>query len=222
MLWVGDYARRGAELAPDRYAIITAESGEILTYRELDRRVDRAVLLLQREGLTPGDRLAYLGRNSGLYFVLLLAAARAGYLMAPLNWRCRTAEIAFFLADCSPKHLFCDAEFWPVAEAARGASTSPQLHSTVTGKGEASRFVDLLAQNGARAPTTAMDRTGDCLLACSDGVWHYFTDDEMGGVLERLSAREASEFLIDKARTRSQGGGDNLSLVVVKLEPLDS
>ena len=65
-------------------------------------------------------------------------------------------------------------------------------------------------------------RAGDCLLACSDGVWHYFTDDEMGGVLERLSAREASEFLIDKARTRSQGGGDNLSLVVVKLEPLDS
>ena len=65
-------------------------------------------------------------------------------------------------------------------------------------------------------------RTGDSLLVCSDGVWHYFADDEMAGVLERLSAREASEFLIDKARTRAQGGGDNLSLVVIKLEPLDS
>ena len=64
-------------------------------------------------------------------------------------------------------------------------------------------------------------RSGDCIVACSDGVCHYFTDDEMGGVLERLSAREASEFLIEKARARAQGGGDNLSLVVVKLEPLE-
>ncbi len=64
-------------------------------------------------------------------------------------------------------------------------------------------------------------RSGDSLLACSDGVWHYYTDDELGDILARRSAREATEFLIDKARTRSMGGGDNLSLVIVKLEPLD-
>ncbi len=62
---------------------------------------------------------------------------------------------------------------------------------------------------------------GDSLLACSDGVWHYFTDQEMADVLARLSAREAAEYLIDKARGRGMGAGDNLSLVVVKLETLD-
>ena len=35
-----------------------------------------------------------------------------------------------------------------------------------------------------------------------------------------LSPREASEFLIEKARSRAHGGGDNLSLLIVKLEPL--
>ena len=65
-------------------------------------------------------------------------------------------------------------------------------------------------------------RAGDCLVACSDGIWHYFKDDEMGDVLNRLSAREAAESLIDTARERAQGSGDNLSLVVVKLETLDS
>lgn len=64
-------------------------------------------------------------------------------------------------------------------------------------------------------------RPGDILMACSDGVWHYFNEDEIGSVLSSLSAREATEFLIDKARSRSHGTGDNLSLVVVKLEPLD-
>jgi len=63
-------------------------------------------------------------------------------------------------------------------------------------------------------------RSGDTLMACSDGVWHYFNTAELGSVLSSLSAREASEFLIEKARSRGHGGGDNLSLVIVKLEPL--
>jgi len=65
-------------------------------------------------------------------------------------------------------------------------------------------------------------RAGDILLACSDGVWHYFTDAELGSVLATLAPREASEFLIEKARSRAHGTGDNLSLVIVKFEPLPS
>lgn len=64
-------------------------------------------------------------------------------------------------------------------------------------------------------------RPGDTLMACSDGVWHYFNNNELGSVLSTLSAREATEFLIEKARSRARGGGDNLSLIIVKLEPLD-
>ncbi|MBN9411559.1 MAG: serine/threonine-protein phosphatase [Burkholderiales bacterium] len=63
-------------------------------------------------------------------------------------------------------------------------------------------------------------RPGDTLMACSDGVWHYFSPEEIGSILSTLSPREATEFMIDKARSRGQGGGDNLSLVVVKVEPL--
>jgi len=61
----------------------------------------------------------------------------------------------------------------------------------------------------------------DVLIACSDGVWHYFSATEMGSALSMLSPREATEFLIQKARSRARGGGDNLSLVIVKLEPLE-
>jgi len=64
-------------------------------------------------------------------------------------------------------------------------------------------------------------RTGDVLMACSDGVWHYFSPSELGSVLSSLSPREASEFLIEKARSRGHGSGDNLSLVIAKFEPLD-
>jgi serine/threonine protein phosphatase PrpC len=39
--------------------------------------------------------------------------------------------------------------------------------------------------------------------------------------VDSLSPREATEFLIEKARSRARGGGDNLSLVVVKIEALE-
>lgn len=59
---------------------------------------------------------------------------------------------------------------------------------------------------------------GDVLMACSDGLWHYFSTAELGMVLSSLSPREAAEFLVNKARERAQGGGDNLSLAIAKME----
>jgi len=61
---------------------------------------------------------------------------------------------------------------------------------------------------------------GDTLLACSDGLWHYFTTRELGAIVHTLPPREASEMLIGKARHRARGGGDNLSLALVRVEPL--
>lgn len=61
----------------------------------------------------------------------------------------------------------------------------------------------------------------DALIACSDGIWHYFSPSEMGSALSMLTPREATEFLIQKARSRAHGAGDNLSLVIVKVEALD-
>lgn len=63
-------------------------------------------------------------------------------------------------------------------------------------------------------------RSGDVLMACSDGVWHYFSPSELASVVDSLTPREATEFLIEKARSRSRGGGDNLSIVIVKMESL--
>lgn len=62
---------------------------------------------------------------------------------------------------------------------------------------------------------------GDVVMACTDGVWHYFNDEELGAMLSALSPREAAEILVEKARSRARGGGDNLSLAVVGIGPLE-
>jgi serine/threonine protein phosphatase PrpC len=61
---------------------------------------------------------------------------------------------------------------------------------------------------------------GDAVLACSDGLWHYLTPKELGAIVHALPPREASEMLVSKARQRARGGGDNLSLALIRVEPL--
>ncbi|MBL8431274.1 MAG: serine/threonine-protein phosphatase [Dechloromonas sp.] len=64
----------------------------------------------------------------------------------------------------------------------------------------------------------ARDLTGgDSFVICSDGLWAYFDDAEMGRIVAENSARRASQILVDAARARAAGGGDNLSLVIIKL-----
>jgi serine/threonine protein phosphatase PrpC len=59
---------------------------------------------------------------------------------------------------------------------------------------------------------------GDAFVLCSDGLWAYFDDAEMAALVADNSARNACEVLIDTARKRAAGSGDNLSLAIIKLQ----
>jgi serine/threonine protein phosphatase PrpC len=61
-------------------------------------------------------------------------------------------------------------------------------------------------------------KAGDAFLLCSDGLWHYFSDAELGAAIAMNTPRLASEMLINKARERSAGvSADNCTLAIVKL-----
>lgn len=62
-------------------------------------------------------------------------------------------------------------------------------------------------------------QAGDVFLLCSDGLWGYFEDREIGHTLAELDARSAARVLINAARERAQGGGDNISLAIIKVVP---
>jgi PPM family protein phosphatase len=60
-------------------------------------------------------------------------------------------------------------------------------------------------------------QAGDAFIICSDGLWAYFPDEELGKILQEQDARTAARTLIDAARTRAQGMGDNISLAIIKV-----
>jgi serine/threonine protein phosphatase PrpC len=70
---------------------------------------------------------------------------------------------------------------------------------------------------GHAAPLVA----GDCFLLCSDGLWAYFSDAELGKILKEMAPRQAAEFMIDAARKRAEGHGDNISLAIVRFKEVE-
>lgn len=70
---------------------------------------------------------------------------------------------------------------------------------------------------GRTAPLVA----GDCFLLCSDGLWAYFPDAELGRVLKEKAPRQAAEWLVEAARSRAQGRGDNISMAIVRLKEVE-
>jgi PPM family protein phosphatase len=74
-------------------------------------------------------------------------------------------------------------------------------------------------------PTARYDglKAGDSFLLCSDGLWKYFSDAELGVAIAMNSPRDASEMLINKARERSAGSNaDNCTLIIVRLVGMDA
>ncbi|MDB5762411.1 MAG: serine/threonine-protein phosphatase [Herminiimonas sp.] len=64
-------------------------------------------------------------------------------------------------------------------------------------------------------------KQGDSFLLCSDGLWHYFTDAELGAAIAMNSPRDAAEMLVKKTRDRAAGtNADNCTMAIVKLVAL--
>src|SRR5438067_3640915 len=92
-------------------AIAFEFEGRQTSFAELDIGTNRVANALEAVGVKPRERIAYLGKNSDVYFELLLGAMKANVVMAPVNWRLAGPEIAFIVEDCRAPVLFVGPEF---------------------------------------------------------------------------------------------------------------
>ena len=108
MQTLGDIARYHGQARPDSPAL--SFEGRRSSFAEFDRHCSQVANALIAEGLTPGDRVAYVGKNSDHYFELLMGAAKAGVVPAPIGWRLAPAEIAYILQDSEARLVFVGPE----------------------------------------------------------------------------------------------------------------
>ena len=96
----GDLLAERARVTPDKLALVSIETGERLTYAQLNDRAERAAAALIAAGIGPGDRYGLLAHNCVDYVPFFFAAGKTGAIVVPLSTRATAHELAQIVADC--------------------------------------------------------------------------------------------------------------------------
>ncbi|MFI2280306.1 acyl-CoA synthetase [Nocardia beijingensis] len=101
---------------PDKPAVIVAESGEALTYRELEENSVRLARHLHDAGLRRGDHVALLSGNDPKIYEVYWAALRTGLYITAVNRHLSPSEISYIVDDCGARALIVSAGLTDAAE----------------------------------------------------------------------------------------------------------
>ncbi len=118
-----------AQIDPDRPAVILAESGDVLTYRQLDDRSAALARVLYDAGLRRGDVVALLSDNAAEVFEVYWATQRSGLYITAVNHHLTAREAAYIVRDSGARALVASAALGELAAevAAQADNPGPRL-----------------------------------------------------------------------------------------------
>jgi fatty-acyl-CoA synthase len=93
---------------PDRIAVVDGERR--LTWKEFSQRVRRLAAALQRAGIRPGERVAYLAFNTLELLEAHYGVPLAGAVLVAMNTRLTQEEIAYILEHSGARLVVADPE----------------------------------------------------------------------------------------------------------------
>ena len=112
-MYLADHAR----MTPDKPAMISAETGEAVTFAQLNERSNRFSQFLYAQGLRRGDHIAVLMENNLSFMDPVWAAFRSGLYVTTINRYLPPDEAAYIVQDCGAKAIVCS---WAKRETAEG------------------------------------------------------------------------------------------------------
>lgn len=131
-----------------------------LSFAELDERVNRLSAAFAAEGVTVGDRVAWLAQNSFRLLETLLACAKLGAICCPVNWRLTPAEATEILEDLQPRLVLAQEAEIP-ASRVRVAAGATWVSHDGDGAGD---YEARLGAASAAEPSAAVDGDQPVLL----------------------------------------------------------
>jgi long-chain acyl-CoA synthetase len=111
------YPRTHALKTPDKVAARLVDTGEEITYAELDERSTRLAHALYDAGLRRGDMVALLSNNDLRCFEVYWAAMRSGLYITAVNHHLAADEVAYIVNDSGARALVASAAKGELADA---------------------------------------------------------------------------------------------------------
>ena len=92
-----------AATTPNKPAVIMGDSGETISYAELDDAANRLARVFYDAGLRPGDHVAFCLENHPRYYEIAWGATYAGLYFTAMSSRLTLDEARYIINDCGAR-----------------------------------------------------------------------------------------------------------------------
>jgi fatty-acyl-CoA synthase len=193
---------RYADLQPDKTAV--QDLARAMNYRQWNERACRLANALLGMGLAKGDRFAVLAYNCIEWMEIYAAAAKAGLIAVPVNFRLMGPEIHYLIEDSGAKVLIVQADLLdrieeirtrlPIAEkcfVSFGTERPPAGYRS---------YEDLIARAGSNEPRIEIG---------PKDIWNLMYTSGTTGQPKGAMRSQASDCLLHAATARAMGFSEN-------------
>src|SRR5207237_10876531 len=112
-----EFARRARRLYPHHEAVVDGPFR--CTYDEFFTRCDRWSAALQRLGIAPGDRVAYIAPNTHAMLESFYAVPQIGAIVVPINYRLTPDDFAYIIAHSGARVVCAHPDYVERVDAIR-------------------------------------------------------------------------------------------------------
>jgi crotonobetaine/carnitine-CoA ligase len=169
-----DYSLNGVFMSrlerDSRRAFIVFE-GRTWSWQEFNELILSAAGLLATRGITRGDRVAVMARNHPGHVLMLMALARLGAIMVPVNPEFGVTETRYVLEHAQVAAIVCSTETLAVVrEAASGIAPAPWFALLDGAADGVPGFAELVAATPAENKPATGGADDTCLIVYTSGT----------------------------------------------------
>src|SRR5215472_11926555 len=129
-----EFARRARKLYPERVAVV---DGDLRwTYAQFLDRCDRWSAVLQKLGITSGDRIAYLSPNTHAQLESFYAVPQIGAVLVPLNYRLIADDFVYLINHSGSRMVCADRDHLGTIDSIRSQLPKVEHFVALTGEAE--------------------------------------------------------------------------------------
>ena len=173
-LMIGDILRHGATAHDQREIVsrLVREPTWRYDYGGLRRRAGRAVRMLTRLGIAPGDRVSSLAWNTHRHLELFYAVPGMGAVLHTVNPRFSDDQVVYAINHAGSRVLLFDGSFLPLVERLRPRLPSIErlIFLASTGAESADSYESLIAQEDEGYVWPSFDENTAAILCYTSGT----------------------------------------------------
>jgi acyl-CoA synthetase (AMP-forming)/AMP-acid ligase II len=169
-----DIITKNARFYPQHTAFVevrpVSQSRKSISWTQFDDRIHRLARSLIEKGVSKGDKIFILGRNSINWLETYFAVMATGAWAVPLNFRFEDESIRYCANAALPVAFFMDAEYAPRINAMRSELPTVKNYICIGAFEGMQNIEDLIEKAPAGRPEIALKDDDACALYFTSGT----------------------------------------------------